>query len=374
MAYVNASPVTYIANMCSTMQGANVQGVNSLNTNASTFSISGIILYNTTIIGLSFANFGFYQFPSPGSQITMQIYKMTVSGTVPSLPLATMTITNNSAIAGYNSTTDGTLFIIPFIQGTTFGLNTSPITSMPTCISAVSGNISDPNKLAFSTGDVIQITLTSSAPFTAGISALNTPAGLAGSILCSNSSGAKYNDSTLFNIGSSGFSLYNSGVNFSISTIAGGSNGTILTRVIIPPIVSLIANNISGASLLWTLTISYTSGQNILTVNFVITSVNDAMFTPINGAVASGYASPLIDLTLDAIQVNPLPGLRITQIYGNCYLNVNSNTYINSYPMIPKISNIQMALTNSATTSFYYAVNGTTTSSAPAFTLNGILY
>ena len=67
------------------------------------------------------------------------------------LASTTFTYTDN-----YNTNNDGTLFIIPFVNGNAFNPDTYPITVMPTKILTVAGSVST---LAFDTGDAIRITL-----------------------------------------------------------------------------------------------------------------------------------------------------------------------------------------------------------------------
>ena len=356
---INANNATYIANMATIAGGYTLQSVSSI-------SMYANILFPTTIIGFSFAYNGSYQFPA-NYVLIMTIYK--VSGSTPTTSLATMMITTTTS--NYNSNADGTLFIIPFINGNTFSLNTFPITVMPTCISAVSGNITDPNKLAFQTGDTIQITLSSTAgqSFTAG-SSFN--GNLVGSILCS-SQGNEWNPMGVYSWASSGY--YDSSgpyINFANVTmsqsITGGLNGSILTGIMIPSFMSTSSTTLIGK---WTLAIqTIVSGnyQVIFTIIFNISSVSSASWSIGVGQIMNGYATPPINLTFDAIQMSPQPNLSIVQMYGL------STGYTNSYPKIANGTTIAMQLSNNNGNIFYYQSQASATLTFAAGGLMGIGY
>ena len=88
----------------------------------------------------------------------------------PEVVLASTTFTYLNAFgATYNTNDDGTLCIIPFVNGNAFNTDTYPITVMPTKILSVSGTVST-NGLTFAMGDTIRITLIdASTPLTGNV-------------------------------------------------------------------------------------------------------------------------------------------------------------------------------------------------------------
>jgi hypothetical protein len=107
----------------------------------------------TTITGISFQYSGIMNSsttPGNTTTITMTLAKSSNPGVV----LASTTFTYSAS--PYNTNDDGTLCIIPFVNGNAFNTDTYPITVMPTKILSVSGSVLN---LAFDTGDTIRITL-----------------------------------------------------------------------------------------------------------------------------------------------------------------------------------------------------------------------
>lgn len=106
----------------------------------------------TTITGISFQYSGNMTTGStPGNTTTIRMTLAKSNNPTAVLASTTFTYTDN-----YNTNDDGTLFIIPFVNGNAFNTDTYPITVMPTKILTVSGSVST---LAFDTGDAIRITL-----------------------------------------------------------------------------------------------------------------------------------------------------------------------------------------------------------------------
>ena len=109
---------------------------------------------STTITGISFQYRGRMYSSSSGNTTTMI---MTLSrSNNPTVAIATTTFTYN---ANYDTFNDGTLCIIPFVNGNAFNDNTYPITIRPTTILSVSGSMSTNDALTFNAGDAIRITL-----------------------------------------------------------------------------------------------------------------------------------------------------------------------------------------------------------------------
>jgi hypothetical protein len=105
----------------------------------------------TTITGISFQYSGIMTGSTPGNTTTIRMTLAKSNNPTAVLASTTFTYTDN-----YNTNDDGTLFIIPFVNGNAFNTDTYPITVMPTKILTVSGSVST---LAFDTGDAIRITL-----------------------------------------------------------------------------------------------------------------------------------------------------------------------------------------------------------------------
>jgi hypothetical protein len=105
----------------------------------------------TTITGISFQYSGIMTGSTPGNTTTIRMTLAKSNNPTAVLASTTFTYTDN-----YNTNDDGTLFIIPFVNGNAFNTDTHPITVMPTKILTVSGSVST---LAFDTGDAIRITL-----------------------------------------------------------------------------------------------------------------------------------------------------------------------------------------------------------------------
>jgi hypothetical protein len=348
--YTPSGTTNLLLNMCST--------ISMSSSNQNSFTMIANVLSNTTIIGLSFANFGFYGFPT-NYKLVMNLYKgVGTSSTI----LATTTITTSGNFNSYN---DGSLFIIPFVNGTSFSLATYPITVMPPTISSVIGN-SDPNKLAFKTGDTITIQLISTSINNFGAGTNSNGNALAGSILCTG------------NVPTTGY-VYNSGATFGnptnspgflFPTLVGGvsnggvPNGLILTNFNVPPVWTTLA------TISWTLSITASmpgvSGTTtIFTLSFNMTSAIS------NSSPATGYnyLSPPMSLTLDAIQYSPQTAITMISNYGTDFV---SGAPINSFPKVPANTQLYISLTNSLVTNFYYQTvqYGTT----PIGTLYGIPY
>ena len=126
-------------------------GQNMYNTSLNGYFIDVNIPLATTITGISFQYSG--NMNSSYSGYTTSIRMTLAKSSNPEVVLASTTFTYND---NYNTNNDGTLFIIPFVNGNAFNPDTYPITVMPTKILTVAGSVST---LAFDTGDAIRITL-----------------------------------------------------------------------------------------------------------------------------------------------------------------------------------------------------------------------
>lgn len=123
----------------------------------------------TTITGISFQYSGNMNSNYNNGYSNTIMMKLAKSSN-PEVVLASTTFTYLNAFgATYNTNDDGTLCIIPFVNGNAFNTDTYPITVMPTKILSVSGSVST-NGLTFAMGDTIRITLiNASSPLTPNV-------------------------------------------------------------------------------------------------------------------------------------------------------------------------------------------------------------